>query len=121
MGTTDRITQLKPPAQLDFDATNLADSWKRWKQELELYMDLAMNGRDEATKAKLFLYLIGSQGREIYDTMAFEIPPSERTFTQVLEAFDEHCNPRKIKLLKGSSFSLALRTRVNHKKSSLQI
>ena len=61
-GTTDKITQLKPPAQLDFDVTNLADSWKRWKQELELYMDLAMNGRDEATKAKLFLYLIGSQG-----------------------------------------------------------
>ena len=60
-GTTDKITQLKPPAQLDFDVTNLADSWKRWKQELELYMDLAMNGRDEATKEKLFLYLIGSQ------------------------------------------------------------
>ena len=63
-GTTDRITQLKPPAQLDFDAINLADSWKRWKQELELYMDLAMNGRDEVTKVKLFLYVIGSQGRE---------------------------------------------------------
>ena len=41
-GTTDRITQLKPPVQLDFDATNLADNWKRWKQELELYMDLAI-------------------------------------------------------------------------------
>ena len=84
-------------------------------------MDLAMNGRDEVTKVKLFMYLIGSQGREIYDTLAFEIPASERTLTQVLEAFDGHCNPRKIKLLKGSSFSLALRTRVNHKKSSLQI
>ena len=80
-GTTDRITQLKPLAQLDFDATNLADSWKRWKQELELHMDLAMNGRDKATKVKLFLYLIGSQGREIYDTMAFEIPALERTLT----------------------------------------
>ena len=94
-GTTDRITQLKPPVQLDFDATNLADSWKRWKQELELYMDLAMNGRDEVTKVKLFMYLIGSQGREIYDTLAFEIPASERTLTQVLQAFDGHCNPRK--------------------------
>ena len=38
-GATDRITQLKPLTQLDFDATNLANSWKRWKQELELYMD----------------------------------------------------------------------------------
>ena len=94
-GTTDRITQLEPPVQLDFDATNLTDNWKRWKQELELYMDLAMNGRDEVTKVKLFMYLIGSQGREIYDTLAFEIPASERTLTQVLQAFDGHCNPRK--------------------------
>ena len=54
-----------------------------------------MNGRDEVTKVKLFMYLIGSQGREIYDTLAFEIPASERTLTQVLEAFDGHCNPRK--------------------------
>ena len=80
-------------------------------------MDLAMNDRDEATKVKLFLYSISSQGRRIYDKMAFEVPPSERTLTQVLSAFDRHCNPRK-KLLKGSSFPPVLRTRVNHKKSS---
>ena len=94
-GETDRITQLTPPAQLHFDATNLADSWKRWKQDLELYMDLATCGKDDATKVKLFLYLIGSQGREIYDTMAFEVPASERSLTQVLAAFDMHCNPKK--------------------------
>ena len=60
--------------------------------EARIRMDLAMNGRDEAMKVKLFLYLIGSRGREIYDTLAFEIPASERTLTQVLEAFDGHCN-----------------------------
>ena len=35
--------------------------------------------QDEATKVELFLYLIGGQGREIYDTMVFEVPTSERT------------------------------------------
>ena len=55
----DRITQLKPPAPLDFEAINLADSWKRWRQEVELYMDLAMCGREESMKVKLFLYLLG--------------------------------------------------------------
>ena len=44
-------------------------------------MDLAMNGRDEATKVKLFLYSIGSQGREIYDTKAFEVPALQRSFS----------------------------------------
>ena len=32
----DRITQLKSPVPFDFGATNLADSWKRWRQEVEL-------------------------------------------------------------------------------------
>lgn len=78
----DRITQLKPLPQLDFrEATNLADSRKRWKQEVELYMDLAMRGKDESAKVKLFLYLIGSQGREIYDTITFEAPVQERSLT----------------------------------------
>ena len=54
-----------------------------------------MNGRNEAMKVKSFLYLIGSQGREIYDTMAFEVPASERILTQVLSAFDWRCDPRK--------------------------
>lgn len=81
-----------------------------------------MNGRDEATKVKLFLYLIGSQGKEIYDTIAFDVPASERSLTPVLAAFDGHCSPKKkMKMLKGSIFFPALRTRVNHKKNSLLI
>ena len=40
----DRITQLKPPAPLNFETINFADSWKTWRQEVELYMDLAMCG-----------------------------------------------------------------------------
>ena len=46
-------------------------------------------------ESKVILYLIGSQGREIYDTMAFEVPASERSLTQVLAAFDTHCKPKK--------------------------
>jgi hypothetical protein len=34
--------------------------------------------------------------REIYETMTFERPPNERTFKQVLDAFEEHCNPKKL-------------------------
>ena len=44
------ISWLKPPAPLDFEAINLADSRKIWRQEVELYTDLAMCGREESTK-----------------------------------------------------------------------
>lgn len=43
----DRISQLKPPGQLDFNSASLSTSWKRWKEEVELYMDLAISGKDE--------------------------------------------------------------------------
>ena len=36
--------------------------------------------------------------------LAFEIPASERTLTQVLEAFDGHCNPRKNEIVERFKF-----------------
>ena len=43
----DRIAQLKLPGKLDFDSASLSSSWKWWKEEVDLYMDLAMAGKDE--------------------------------------------------------------------------
>lgn len=47
-------------APLYFDAINLADTWNRWRQEVELFIDLAMCDRKESTRMKLFLYLVGN-------------------------------------------------------------
>ena len=52
-------------------------------------------GKDEKTKVKLFLYIIGTKGREIYETLHFEREPNERTLEDVIGAFGEHCNPKK--------------------------
>ena len=41
-------------------------------------MDLAMDGREEKTKVKLFLYTIGNQGLK-----------------DVIDGFETHCNPKK--------------------------
>ena len=105
---SERITQLKPPTQLDFDSTKLASKWRRWKEEIELYMDLAMDGKSELTKMKLFLYLIGSKGCAIYETMNFEAPPQDRTFEQVIIAFDSHCNPKKNETIERYKFFMRM-------------
>jgi hypothetical protein len=36
---------------------------KKWKEELNLYIDLTMDDDNEPAKVKLFLYLIGTSGR----------------------------------------------------------
>ena len=58
-------------------------------------MDLAMEGRDEKVRVKMFLYIIGSKGREIYETLHFYKARDDRTLQDVMNAFEEHCNPKK--------------------------
>ena len=67
-------------------------------------MDLAMAVKDEKTKMKLFLYLIGSKGREIYETLSFTSGPDDRNLSHVLEDFEAHCNPKKNKIVERYKF-----------------
>ncbi|KAJ8033077.1 hypothetical protein HOLleu_23209 [Holothuria leucospilota] len=85
------MEQLKPPTTPDFEASDLPQMWKRWKEEFMLYMDLAMNNQSTEIKKKMLLYLLGPKGREIYET--FEIVPI--TVSCILDAFDKHCDPEK--------------------------
>ena len=80
---------------MDFDSTDLSHTWKRGSEEIQLYMDLAMEGRDQKVKVKMFLYTIGSKGREIYETLHFEKARDERTLQDVMNAFEEHWNLKK--------------------------
>ena len=95
-GAERSISQLKPTGNLDFgNPSECPHAWKWWKEEITLYMDLAMDGREEKTKVKLFLYTIGNQGLEIYDTLPFSRGPTERSLKDVIDAFETHWNPKK--------------------------
>ena len=59
---------------------------------VHVFSNLWQRGVNEV---KLFLYLLGTQGREIYSTMTFEAPGLERNLKQIMDAFDKHCNPKK--------------------------
>ena len=72
---------LKPPQQLDLEARNLPQAWRLWKEELSLYLDLAMAAQDDNTKIKMFLYLVGSKGQELCQT----IKPSMEMLENVLD------------------------------------
>ena len=55
-GVTDRITQLKPPAQLDSDTTNLADTWIKMDARIRVIHGFGNERQDKATKVEMFLY-----------------------------------------------------------------
>ncbi|CAG2255531.1 unnamed protein product [Mytilus edulis] len=97
--------QLKTPDKLNFEAADLAHTWKKWKEELSLYADLALDGKDDKFKVKMFKYLIGSRGREVYDTLTFAETENDRTVDIVLQKFDTYCNPLKNETVERYKFN----------------
>lgn len=52
------MDELKPPSRLCMDAENLSKTWKSWRDQFRLYLELTMSDAEEKTKVKLFYYLI---------------------------------------------------------------
>ncbi len=94
------LFSLKPPEQLDFHSPNLQQRWKKWREETELYLDLSTDGKSEDTKVKYFKYLIGPQGREVYETLNFD----DGTLASVVDAFEKYCNPSKSETVERYKF-----------------
>ena len=107
---------LKPPKKLDFESKNLAEAWKRWRQELELYVDLSLDEEDETQKIKLLKYVIGPQGREIHDTFKFEKDPKDLTLADVIGKYESYCNPKKNETVERYKFN----TRVQEKSETFE-
>ena len=91
-------SMFRPPHEMKFDGShgkNLSDTWRIWREEMELYLDVAMPDKSDKEKAKAFLYIIGQQGREIYRTMEFTTEAKDRTIKELLDKFNGYCNPKK--------------------------
>ena len=58
------VGQLRAPERLDFEADDLPLRWKRWKEEITLYMDLAMAGETSgrnlrAKSSQILVFQVG--------------------------------------------------------------
>ena len=95
---------LPKPREMDFNAPNLAATWKKWKQNMEFYLTAMMKGKTEEEKYSVFLFLIGEQGRDVFNTMQWEKKRDEEgnptdedeiTVKQLFQKFEEYCLPKK--------------------------
>ena len=64
--------QLRAPPALECTTETLARIWKPWKDEVTLYMDLAHANKTEGYKVKMLKYLLGTVGRQVYETLTFD-------------------------------------------------
>ena len=120
----------------ELDCTNVAKEWRAWKSEFLMYMRATgkANG-SESTKLATFLWLIGRQARDIYNTLfpndgtengilgeEIVVAPvggenadqnqnvavavaNQRTLKDVLLAFDGYCIPKKNTTMESFKFN----------------
>ena len=104
---------LPRPTEMDFDASNLADAWKKWKQTMQLYLNAVMKQKTEEEKYSVFLFIIGEKGREIFNTWTWEKKLNENnqptdeddiTIKLLMEKFEAYCLPRKNLVIERRKF-----------------
>ncbi|XP_036347348.1 uncharacterized protein LOC118756707 [Rhagoletis pomonella] len=117
----------------ELDCSNLSLEWKNWKREFLVYMIAKdKNLQPESTKIATFLWLIGTKGANIYNTLfpndgshsllgtftAQRMIPAtdteaehgvteikQRSLEEVLQAFDNHCLPQKNVTMESYKFN----------------
>ena len=84
--------ELKQPPELQFVSSNgdLAERWKRWIQTVNLYMDVCLKDAAEKKKFSALLYIIGQDGRDIYNMLVFETSDVDK-IKPIIKKFEEYC------------------------------
>ena len=108
--------QIWAPDRLNFDSSNIQKEWRQWKAEMELYTQLALGGSNEQTKIQLFKYLIGPEGREVYETLITD----QATLSDVMQVFNNHYCPKKSEIVERYRFFMRYQCPTNYNASDIE-
>lgn len=89
------MDKLEPPHKLSLEG-DVSENWKRFKQRFELYLEASgASEKSDKQKACLFLHVIGEDALEVYNNFAFANVDDNMKLEQILQKFDDYCNPKK--------------------------
>lgn len=92
-GTTTQDLKLLPPP-ISFTDGNVSETWSRFKQRLEFYFQaLAVAATSHRKRIGILMTALGDSGLDIFNS--FTDIDTDSTYDDVIEAFDNYCNPRK--------------------------
>ena len=94
---------LPKPTEMNFDCGNLAATWRKWKQTMQLYLNAVMSGKTEEQQYSTFLFVIGERGREIFNTFIWnrkardgiETEENGITVKALFQKFEDYCLPKR--------------------------
>ena len=97
-------SMIQPPPSLNLTHGNISENFRRWEQQVQLYIkSIGYGNKPKDEQAALLLHCVGEDAIEVYNT--FEWPEIEATGSSVvqpkddtkdiLKKFYDYCNPRK--------------------------
>lgn len=79
--------------KLDFNAPNLAELWRRFKQKIEFFINSKSSNVADKRKVGILMTALGDDGLDVYNSFQFD--GKDPTYAEVIQKFDEYCEPRK--------------------------
>ena len=76
-----KMEHIKPPPEMDFassDGTSVAETWRKWRQSMELFLTLAMTGKTEREQCSASSTLSVQQGETFTTRSTFQIKTKTR-------------------------------------------
>ncbi|CAB3995988.1 Hypothetical predicted protein [Paramuricea clavata] len=99
------MAQCHLPSSLDLTDRNLADSFKKLKRQLQVYMEASgNNNKPKQRQTAIILHCAGPQVLEVYDHFEFEGENDKNDPVKVFEKLEEYCNPRQNEVLQSFRF-----------------
>ncbi|CAB4039220.1 Retrovirus-related Pol poly [Paramuricea clavata] len=99
------MAQFHLPSSLDLTDRNVAHSFKKWKRQLQVYMEASgNNNKPKQRQTAVILHCAGPQVLEVYDHFEFEGENDKNDPVKVLEKLEEYCNPRQNEVLQSFRF-----------------
>ena len=100
------MDKVRQPPELDFTSSegNLSERWKRWKQTINLSMDVCLKGTTEKEKCSAFLYIIGQDGRDVHNTFQFA-EDEVNEITPLIQKFEDYCTLKQNTMMEWYKFN----------------
>jgi hypothetical protein len=104
----------KGPGEMNFTATNVAETWRRWRQNMQFYIDATMAKKTEKEKYSFFLFSNGEAGREIFNTWMWPkvvddknepTDEDEITVAAIFKKFEDYCKPKRNLIVERHKFN----------------
>ena len=97
--------QFRFPTALDLNDDNLAETFRRWRRQLDFYLRASgASEKPKATQTAILLHCAGVQVQEVYEHFVFDVEIDKNDPEKVLQKLEEFCSPRSNEVIETYRF-----------------